>query len=88
MRVKLILEDGIDDHDRGKDRRTNWIIPPLSQVALWLWEDGTVLMRDRLPEEWEDQPDDVAGAGRDWYGDDASWQVTVLTAAGYDFEPV
>ncbi len=87
MRVKLILDKGIDDHPRPRDRRVRSFIPPLSQVALWLWQDGTVQMKDRLPEEWEDQPDDVAGGGRDWYGDDSSWQVSVLTQAGYAFEP-
>lgn len=87
--VRLVLEDGIDDHLRPKTPRL-WlaVVPPLSQVALWLWQDGTVLVKDRLPEEWEDQPDDVVGAGHDWTGQDTDWQATVLTNAGYTLDPL
>ena len=88
MQVRLVLDDGIDDHRRPQMALWPFVMPPLSQVALWLWEDGTVLVKDRLPEEWDDQPDDVVGAGHDWQGDDASWQAQVLADAGYDLVPV
>lgn len=86
--VKLILEAGIDDHPRSRDPRIRPFIPPLTQVALWLYQDGTVLVKDRLPDEWEDQPDDVVGGGHDWRGDEASWQAQVLSDAGYTLEPI
>lgn len=87
--VRLVLPEGLDDHPRPKDRRVNRFVPPLTQVALWLWVDGRVERKDRWPDESDtDVPDDVAGGGHDWRGDESSWQVGVLVAAGYDFEPV
>jgi hypothetical protein len=86
--VRLVLEAGIDDHLRPRHPLWQQVIPPLSQVALWLWQDGTVLMKDHLPEEWEDQPDDVVGGGHDWRGQDTDWQATVLTNAGYTLVPI
>lgn len=87
-RVRLVLPEGIDDHQRPRDRRVNRFVPPLTQLALWLWQDGTVTRMDRLPDpDVDDMPDDVAGGGRDWRGEDTAWQVSVLTAAGYDFVP-
>jgi hypothetical protein len=90
--VKLVLPLGVDDHVRPPDRRVNRFVPPLTQVALWLFNDGrveAVVVRDRLPDETDvDVPDDVAGGGHDWYGDESSWQVALLTEAGYNFETV
>lgn len=87
--VRVVLPEGIDDHPRPRRVRLfNRVVPPLTQVALWLWQDGTVLRKDRLPEPDEaNPPDDIAGAGHDGVWDESAWQVNVLGAAGYAFEP-
>lgn len=86
--VRVVLPEGLDDHGRPKVRPFRRVVPPLTQIALWLYTDGTVTRKDHLPEVDEVAPDDVAGAGHDGVWDEAAWQVSVLTAAGYTFEPV
>lgn len=87
--VRVVLPEGIDDHPRPDVRPFKRVVPPLTQLALWLYQDGTVVRMDRVPDvDDANPPDDIAGAGHDGVWDEAAWQVTVLTDAGYDFEPV
>lgn len=86
--VRVLINAGIDDHARPDHPLWRSVVPVWSQVAIWLYEDADPQFKDHLPEAWEDQPDDVAGGGSDWYGDEDSWQVQVLTELGYATEPV
>lgn len=91
--VRLDYDGSIDDHHpRPQPPRFSalWrrVIPPTTQLALWLYVDGTVTVHDHLPMPGETPPDDVVAGGIVWTGDDASWQAVALANAGYTLTPI
>lgn len=83
-RLRLVLPEGLDDHERPRDKRLRRFVPPLTQMALWLYRDGTVIRQDHFPDpDAGEVADDVVGGGHDWHGQTGDWQVAVLEAAGY-----
>lgn len=88
--VRLVYEGSIDDHPRPQPPRNSplWrrFMFPTTMLALWLYEDGTVLERDHLPHPGETPPDDVVAAGCVFVVEEDDWRVYVLYLAGYDFE--
>jgi len=61
---------------------------PRTARGILLWQDGRV----QVVESWDDytlfnDADDQVAGGYEFTTEDTSWQFTVLTAAGFTFEP-
>jgi hypothetical protein len=66
--------------------RLKW---PQVERGILLWQDGRVM----VVESWDDyalyhDADDQIAGGYVFETEDTSWQYTVLTGAGFTFEPV
>ncbi len=82
-RLMLVLNKGVDDHQRPRlPLWSRYRFQP-TQLALLLYEDGRVIETDTLYRDEYLDADDVAAGGHQSIYDPDDWQVGVLTAAGY-----
>jgi hypothetical protein len=88
--VRLVLAVARDDHQRPPKGNALWYdfhYPP-TQLALLLYMDGTVIPTWTLHRPEYLTCDAVAAGGHDSIYRADSWEVAVLTDAGYVLEPV
>lgn len=64
------------------------MIPAPTQIALLVYQDGTVIPVDDLSSQQAMDAPFVAGGGHETILAPGSWQAQVLAAAGYELEPV
>ena len=85
--LRLVGLDLMDDHPRPQDWFWRRVRPPVTPVALLLYRDGRVIRVTTLSPDQVVSADYIAGGGYDTLLEPDSWQVQVLTAAGYTLEP-
>jgi hypothetical protein len=85
--VRLRLDRGFDDHGRTQPN-PHQIAYPLTQTALLLFHDGTVIPVRDLEGPLYFAADAVVGGGHDSQFLSNAWEAHVLADAGYVLEPV
>lgn len=85
--LRLVLDKGVDDHQRPRLPLWSRYRYQPTQLALLLYEDGRVVETDTLYVQGYLDADDVAAGGHISVYEDTDWQVAVLTAAGYTLVP-